>query len=31
MKSYLLPLSDSQASLETVGGKGISLPKTMTF
>jgi phosphohistidine swiveling domain-containing protein len=27
MKPYILPLSDSQASLETVGGKGMSLAK----
>ena len=27
MKSYILPLSDSQADLETVGGKGMSLAK----
>jgi phosphoenolpyruvate synthase/pyruvate phosphate dikinase len=25
MKSFTLPLSDSQANLETVGGKGMSL------
>ncbi len=27
MNAYLLPLSDSQATLETVGGKGLSLAK----
>jgi phosphoenolpyruvate synthase/pyruvate phosphate dikinase len=27
MKSYILPLSDPQATLETVGGKGMSLAK----
>ena len=27
MKSFILPLSDSQANLETVGGKGMSLAK----
>ena len=27
MKSYILPLSDPQADLETVGGKGMSLAK----
>jgi phosphoenolpyruvate synthase/pyruvate phosphate dikinase len=27
MKSYILPLSDTQADLETVGGKGMSLAK----
>jgi phosphoenolpyruvate synthase/pyruvate phosphate dikinase len=27
MNSYILPLSDSQADLETVGGKGMSLAK----
>ena len=27
MKHYVLPLSDSQAALETVGGKGLSLAK----
>ena len=29
MTTYILPLSDPQASLETVGGKGLSLAKML--
>ncbi len=30
MKPYLLPLSDPQATLENVGGKGMSLAKMIS-